>query len=148
MDGKYMMIALEEAKKSFKNGDVPVGAVIVKNDTIISKAHNTKETTCIATNHAEIIAIQQACKKLKTWRLDDCILYVTMEPCLMCAGALIQSRIKKIVYATPNIKFGFVGSIDNILNNKKNNHKIKIITNICENESKKILKEFFKNKRN
>ena len=92
----FMEEALKEAKKSYHQGDVPVGAIIVKNQKIISKGHNKKEKMQVATRHAEMIAIEKACKKLKTWHLDDCILYVTMEPCLMCAGAILQSRIKKL----------------------------------------------------
>jgi len=111
---KYMKIAINEAKKAYKKGDIPVGAVIVKNNKIISKSYNKKEKNNCPIDHAEILVIKKACKKLKTWHLDGCTLYVTMEPCLMCAGALIQSRIEKIVYGVENSKFGFVGSIDNI----------------------------------
>lgn len=142
-----MLEALKEAKKSFLNGDVPVGAVIVKDNKIISRAHNQKEIKKIATRHAEIIAIEKACKKLNSWYLDGCELYITLEPCLMCAGAIIQSRISRVIYATTNEKFGFAGSIENVLNNKKNNHKVKIIRGVLEEESQKILKEFFKTKR-
>lgn len=142
-----MLEALKEAKKSFLNGDVPVGAVIVKDNKIISRAHNQKEIKKIATRHAEIIAIEKACKKLNSWYLDGCELYITLEPCLMCAGAIIQSRISRVIYATTNEKFGFAGSIENVLNNKKNNHKVKIVRGVLEEESQKILKEFFKTKR-
>ena len=144
---KYMEEALNEAYKSFKKGDVPVGAVIVKNGKIIARAYNKKEKKQVATKHAEIIAIEKACKKLHNWHLDGCELYVTLEPCLMCAGAIIQSRISKLVYATSNEKFGFVESIDHVLDNKKNNHHVEIIKGICEKESQKLLKDFFKNKR-
>jgi tRNA(adenine34) deaminase len=147
MKEKYMLEALKEAKKSFLNGDVPVGAVIVKDNKIISRAHNQKEIKKIATRHAEIIAIEKACKKLNSWYLDGCELYITLEPCLMCAGAIIQSRISRVIYATTNEKFGFAGSIENVLNNKKNNHKVKIVRGVLEEESQKILKEFFKTKR-
>jgi tRNA(adenine34) deaminase len=147
MEEKYMLEALKEAKKSFVKGDVPVGAVIVKDNKIISRAHNEKEIQKIATKHAEILAIEKACKKLKSWHLEECELYITLEPCLMCAGAIIQSRISKIIYATSNEKFGFAGSIENVLNNKKNNHKVKIISGFLEQESQKLLKNFFKTKR-
>lgn len=143
----YMKEAIKEAKKSYKRGDVPVGAVIVKNGKIIAKGHNKKEKKKIATKHAEIVAIEKACKKLGTWHLDDCAIYVTLEPCLMCAGAIIQSRIGKLIYATTSEKFGFVESIEHVLENKKNNHKVIITKGICEEESKQLLKEFFKNKR-
>ena len=114
MDETYMKIALKEAEKSYAIDDVPVGAIIVYQNKIIARAHNTKQKSQIAVNHAEIVAITKACKKLNSWHLDDCTMYVTMEPCLMCAGALLQSRISRLVYATPNLKFGFVESIDSI----------------------------------
>lgn len=147
MDEIYMKIALKEAEKSYAIDDVPVGAIIVCQNKIIARAHNTKQKSKIAVNHAEIIAITKACKKLKTWHLDECTMYVTMEPCLMCAGALLQSRISRLVYATPNFKFGFIESVDSVLNNGKNNHKIEIRSGVCKEESEKILKEFFKAKR-
>lgn len=147
MDETYMKIALKEAEKSYAIDDVPVGAIIVYQNKIIARAHNTKQKSQIAVNHAEIVAITKACKKLNSWHLDDCTMYVTMEPCLMCAGALLQSRISRLVYGTPNLKFGFVESIDSILNNGKNNHKIEICSGVCKEESEKMLKDFFKAKR-
>lgn len=147
MNEKYMKIAIKEAIKAKKNDDVPVGAIIVLDNKIISRGHNMKEKKQCPTQHAEIIAIEKAAKKLKTWHLDDCILYVTMEPCLMCAGAIIQSRIKKIVYGTKNYKFGYVDSIDKILSSKKNNHIVKIENGVLENETKTLIQDFFKNKR-
>ena len=143
---KIMKIALKNAKKALKHDEVPVGAVIVKNNKIISQAYNKKEKTKNVINHAEIIAISKACKKLKTWRLDDCSLYVTLEPCLMCSGAIIQSRISKVYFATKNEKFGYVSSIDSLLN-KKNNHKVEIHEGMCQKKAQKMLIEFFKNKR-
>ena len=148
MDEKYMNIALEEAYKSYEKGDVPVGAVVVYKNEIIARAHNCKEQNKNAVEHAEILAISQACQKLNTWHLEECTIYVTLEPCLMCAGALIQSRIGKLVFATENEKFGYVGSISNVLNNKSNNHHPTIINGICKKKSQKLLKEFFKDKRN
>ena len=146
-DKYYMELALKEAKKSLKYDDVPIGAVIVKNNKIISKAHNMKEKTKIATKHAEIVAIEKACKKMKTWYLTDCTLYVTVEPCLMCCGAIIQSRIKRIVYATKNEKFGYIESVENVLQKNKNNHYVEVKKGIYENESIKLMKEFFQKKR-
>ena len=148
MDEKYMNIALEEAYKSYEKEDVPVGAVVVYENEIIARAHNCKEQNKNAVEHAEILAISQACQKLNTWHLEECTIYVTLEPCLMCAGALIQSRIGKLVFATENEKFGYVGSISNVLNNKSNNHHPIIINGICKEKSQKLLKEFFKDKRN
>ena len=141
---EYMDLAIKEAKKAFKKNEVPVGAIIVKNGKIISKSHNLKEKTQNVLKHAEIIAIERACKKLKTWHLDECEIYVTLEPCMMCCGAIEQSRIKKIYYATPSPLFG------QIENNKKvfeNNKKIEIQNNFYGDESLELLKNFFKEKR-
>ena len=142
----YMKLALKEAEKSLEFDDVPVGALIVKNDKIISKAHNQKEKKQIATKHAEIIAIERACRKLNTWHLNDCTLYVTVEPCLMCSGAMIQSRIDRVVYATKNEKFGYIESVEKIFENK-NNHNVKITNGIYEKEAKELIQKFFKKKR-
>ena len=144
---KYMNIALKEAQKSLKSDDIPVGAVIVKNDKIISYAHNQKEKNKISTYHAEILAIEKACRKLKTWYLNDCTLYVTLEPCMMCCGAIIQSRMKKVVYATENPKFGYAGSIENLLQDSNNNHYVEIEKNVCKREASDLLINFFKEKR-
>lgn len=146
-DNFFMKVALKEAKKSLKYDDVPIGAIIVKNNKILSKAHNMKEKTKIATKHAEILAIEKACKKEKTWYLNDCTLYVTVEPCLMCCGAIIQSRISRVVYATENKKFGYVESIDKIFQNCKNNHCVKITKSIYKNEAKELMQNFFQSKR-
>lgn len=138
----YMKIALYEAKKSYRKGDVPVGAVIVKNNKIIAKAHNLKEKKHNPLLHAEIIAINKASKKLKRWRLDDCELYVTMEPCLMCTGAIIQSRIKKVYYSIENNEFG---ALKNISQNKK--YGIIIDNTLEKEQSLKIIKSFFEERR-
>lgn len=148
MNEKYMEIALKEAEKAYKKGDIPVGAVIVKDDKVISRAYNKKERDKNAIKHAEIIAIEKACKKLKTWHLEDCVLYTTLEPCMMCCGAIIQSRIRTLVYGTTNAKFGYVESMGNLLNNSKNNHKANIISGLKKDESSELLISFFKNKRN
>lgn len=142
---KYMEIAIKLAKKAYKNGDVPVGAVIVKDDKIIAKAYNKKEKNKIATQHAEIMAIEKACKKLKTWYLNDCILYTTMEPCLMCTGAIIQSRLNTIIYATENNNFGELNK--NVEYFKKYNKNLIIKKGILKEESVILLKDFFKDKR-
>lgn len=148
MHEKYMKIALDEAKKSLKHDDIPVGAVIVYQNKIISQTHNKKELNKDATQHAEILAIRDACQYMNSWYLNDCTLYVTMEPCLMCAGAILQSRIKQVVYGAKNPKFGYIDSIEHIFNNKKNNHTVQIVSGICEEESSELLKDFFKDKRN
>lgn len=141
MNEKYMMLAINEAKKAYKKNEVPIGCVIVKDGRIISKAHNKKEIKKNAIMHAEIIAIAKACKKLKTWHLDDCVLYTTVEPCMMCTGAIIQSRIKKIYYSISNKNFG------ELENYHLKNKKIFIQNNILNEESKKLLRQFFKEKR-
>lgn len=138
----YMNLALKEAKKAIKYGDIPIGCVIVMNNKVISKAFNKKEFNNNPIKHAEIIAIEKASKKLNTWHLDECTLYTTMEPCLMCAGAILQSRISRIVYGLPNNNFGEVTSNNVVF---KNNKKIKIDGCICEEESKNLVQSFFKN---
>ena len=136
MNIDFMKIAINEAKKALKHNEVPVGAVVVKNGKIISHAYNRREKTHDVTKHAEIIAISKACKKLKNWRLEDCTIYITMEPCMMCCGAIEQARISKVVYGVANENFG----------NIKNIH-IKNISQECEKECRKLVSEFFKNKR-
>jgi len=140
-DEYYINKTIELAKKAAKHGDFPVGALIVKDNKIISKAYNSKEKKKNAINHAELLVISKACKKLKTWHLEDCILYTSMEPCIMCLGAITQSRIKKIVYSTHNHSFG---SIENDLTK----FKLNIDINKSENEEYlKLIKEFFVDKR-
>lgn len=140
---EYMKIALNEAKKAYNKLEVPVGAIIVKDGKIIAKAYNEKEKRKDTTKHAEILAIQKASKKLETWRLNDCEMYVTLEPCPMCAGALIQSRIKKVYIGTMDEKTGACGSVLNLLEDFKFNHKVEVEKGILKEECEKILKEFF-----
>ena len=139
---KYMQIAIKEAKKAAKRGDVPVGAVIVYKNKIIAKAHNKKQLRKNSLKHAELLVINKACKKLKTWHLDECTIYVTLEPCMMCTGAIIESRIKKIYYATKSDKYGSLNKIT-----EKNKTKMQINEGIYKKESIDILKKFFKEKR-
>lgn len=141
---KFMKEALKEAKKAYDKLEVPVGAVIVKNGKIVARAHNLKETKFDTTKHAEILAIQKASKKLETWRLKDCEMYVTLEPCSMCAGALINSRIKKIYIGTNDEKTGAVGSVFNLLDDYTFNHKVEYEKGVLKEECEKILKDFFK----
>ena len=145
---KYMREALKQAKKAYEKGEIPVGAVIVKNNKIIARAYNEKEDKLDTTKHAEIIAIQKASKKLKAWRLTDCEMYVTLEPCSMCAGALIQARLKKVYIGTMDQKTGACGSVLNLLENYEFNHKVEAETGILQQECEKILKDFFKDLRN
>ena len=142
-----MKEALKEAKKAFDKEEVPVGAVIVKDGKIIARAHNNKEEKNDTTKHAEIIAIQKASKKLNNWRLNDCEMYVTLEPCPMCAGAIIQARIKKVYIGTDDPKTGACGSVLNLLDDYKFNHKVEIEKNMMKKECEKILKDFFKSLR-
>lgn len=139
-----MLLAIEEAKKAFNKKEVPIGAIIVKDNEVIARAHNLRETSKNATSHAELIAIQDACNLLGGWRLTDCILYVTIEPCPMCAGAILQSRIKKVVIGAMDAKAGACGSILNLLNNPKFNHQTEIETGVLEEECSQLMKKFFK----
>lgn len=144
MQEKFMKEALKEAKKAYNKLEIPVGAVIVKNDKIIARAHNIKEEKKDTTKHAEIIAIQKASKKLETWRLNDCEMYVTLEPCAMCAGAIIQARLKKVYIGTTDEKTGACGSVLNLFKDYKFNHIVELETGILQEECEKILKNFFK----
>jgi len=143
---EYMLLAIKEAKKSYKIGDVPVGAVIVCNNKVVSLGHNLKEKKNNAIMHAEIVAINKACKKLKRWRLEDCELYVTMEPCLMCCGAILQSRIKKIYFSVENNAFGELKNISREIKSLGNN--LEVNSGLCSEESLKMLKSFFAEQRN
>jgi tRNA(adenine34) deaminase len=144
MQEKYMKLALKEAKKAYDKEEIPVGAIIVKDDKVIAKAHNLKELKQDTTKHAEILAIQKASKKLGTWRLENCEMYVTLEPCSMCAGALIQSRIKKVYIGTMDYKTGACGSVLNLLKDFKFNHTVEFETGILQEDCEQILKNFFK----
>ena len=145
---QYMREALKQAKKAYEKEEIPVGAIIVKNHKIIARAYNQKEYKLDTTKHAEILAIQKASQKLHSWRLKDCEMYVTLEPCSMCAGALIQSRIKKIYIGTMDSKTGACGSILNLLNDYPFNHQVEVETGILQQECENILKQFFKELRN
>ena len=141
---KFMKQALKEAKKAYEKLEVPVGAVIVKDGKIIAKAHNLKETKTDTTKHAEILAIQKASKKLESWRLLDCEMYITLEPCSMCAGAIIQSRLKKVYIGTMDYKTGACGSVFNMFEDYTFNHKVECETGILKEDCEKILQDFFK----
>ena len=147
MQTQYMIEALKEAEQAYLLDEVPIGAVIVRNDQIIARAHNTKEKEKNPLCHAEILAIDQACKKIGDWRLEQCEMYVTVEPCLMCCGAILHSRLKKIVYGTANPKFGYVESIKNVLTDPQNNHTVEVENGICRDECQKLMTKFFESKR-
>ena len=141
---RFMKEALKEAKKAYDKLEVPVGAVIVKNGKIIARGYNQKETKKDTIKHAEIIAIEKASKKLDSWRLNDCEMYVTLEPCPMCAGAIINSRIKKIYIGTLDEKTGAVGSVLDLFSDYTFNHKVEVEKDIMQKDCEKILKDFFK----
>lgn len=144
MEEKFMKEALKEAKKAYNKLEVPVGVVIVKDGQIIARAHNLKESKKDTTKHAEIIAIQKASKKLDSWRLLDCEMYVTLEPCTMCAGAIIQARVGKLYIGTMDYKTGACGSVLNVLEDYPFNHRVEYETGILKDECENILQEFFK----
>ena len=141
---KFMKQALKEAKKAYEKLEVPVGAIIVKDGKIIARAHNLKETKTDTTKHAEILAIQKASKKLESWRLLDCEMYITLEPCSMCAGAIINSRIKKVYIGALDEKTGAAGSVLNLFEDYKFNHKVEVEKGVMQEECENILKDFFK----
>ena len=147
MEEKFMQEALKQAKLAYNKLEVPVGCVIVKDGQVIARAHNLKETKNDTTKHAEIIAIQRASKKLNSWRLNGCQMYVTLEPCSMCAGALIQSRIDKVYIGAMDYKTGACGSVLNMLKDFKFNHKVELETGILKEKCEKILQDFFKDLR-
>ncbi len=140
----FMKEALKEAKKAYDKLEVPVGAIIVKDGKVIARAHNVKEEKKDTTRHAEIIAISKASKKLESWRLMDCEMYVTLEPCSMCAGALINARIKKVYIGTMDEKTGACGSVFNLLKDYTFNHTVEIETGILQEDCESMLKNFFR----
>ena len=146
MKKEFMELALAQARLAFDAGDVPVGAIIVKDDEIISVAHNEREVAGRATAHAEIIAIERACEKLGRWRLSDCELYVTLEPCPMCAGAILNARIGKLYFGVKDANSGAFGSVLN-MNSYPLLHKVSSIGGVCEDESRELMTRFFKERR-
>ncbi|MFS0883107.1 tRNA adenosine(34) deaminase TadA [Metabacillus niabensis] len=140
----YMNKAIEAAKKAREIGEVPIGAVIVVNGEIVSTAYNLREKDQRSIAHAEILAIDQACKALGTWRLEDATLYVTLEPCAMCAGAIVLSRVKRVVYGAKDPKGGCAGSLMNLLDEKRFNHQVELATGVEEDICSSLLSDFFK----
>lgn len=143
----FMREAIKEARKCLLLDEVPVGAVVVRNGKIVGRGHNLRETLKDATAHAEIIAIKEACKTLGGWRLIDCEIYVTLEPCVMCAGALVNSRIKRVVFGAYDKRFGACGTLYNIPCDEKLNHRLEVIGGVLEDECSQMLSDFFKKKR-
>ena len=142
-----MKIALKEAVKARDIDEVPIGAVIVKDNKVIAKGHNVRETKQDPLGHAELVVIKKAAKKLGDWQLVGCDLYVTIEPCIMCSGAIIQSRIARVIYGADDIKGGGFGSSINVLDAKNINHSPEVIKGVMKDECSKIIKDYFKNKR-
>lgn len=144
MDEIYMKEALKQAKKAAAIGEVPIGCVIVYNDTIIARGYNKRNTKKTTLAHAEMIAIERASKRLGDWRLEGCTMYVTLEPCQMCSGAIVQSRLDKVVIGSMNPKAGCAGSVCNLLQMKEFNHQVELITGVLEEKCTNLLQNFFK----
>lgn len=140
----YMRIALEEAQMAYNKREVPVGAVIVHEGEIIGRGHNLRETTQNPTTHAEMIAIEQASEHLKSFRLENCTMYVTLEPCVMCSGAIVLSRVTRVVYGASDPKGGTAGSLMNLLEEPRFNHRVLVTRGILEAECSHMLKSFFR----
>lgn len=138
-----MQLALLEAEKAFSLGEVPIGAVLVCKNQVFT-AHNLREKNTDATAHAELLVIQKACATLKKWRLKNSTLYVTVEPCPMCAGAIVLARIENLVYGAPDSKAGACESVFNVVQNSYLNHKAKVITGVLEDDCQKIMRKFFR----
>lgn len=146
-DSYFMNIALLEAQKAALIDEVPIGAVVVKDGKVIAKNYNQREKRNDPTAHAEVLAIRSACRKLKSWRLVGCTIYVTIEPCSMCAGTILWTRINRIVYGAKDIKGGALGSSYNLFEQKNLNHQLEIKGGVCETECAAIIKDYFKKKR-
>ncbi|MTT33324.1 tRNA-specific adenosine deaminase [Terrilactibacillus sp. BCM23-1] len=147
LDTLYMKQAIIEAKKAEELGEVPIGAIIVKDQEVIASAYNLRETSQRPMSHAECIAIEKASEHIGSWRLEGCTLYVTLEPCPMCAGAIIQSRIEKVVYGASDPKAGCAGTLMNLLQDQRFNHQTEVVSGILESECGNLLTSFFRNLR-
>ena len=147
VDEKFMKAALKEAKKAYEKDEVPIGAVIVLNNKIIARGHNLREKSNDPTMHAEISAIRKACKKNKSWRLEDATIYVTVEPCAMCAGTILWTRMKKVVYGAKDLKGGALGTSFNLYEQPNLNHYPEVYGGVLEKECSSLIKKFFKQKR-
>lgn len=142
-----MTLALKEANKAREIDEVPIGCVIVNDNKVIARGHNLREYKQDPTLHAEMVAIRKASKKLKSWRLEGCNIYVTIEPCIMCSGAIIQSRIKTVIYGAPDLKGGGLGSSINVLDANGINHRPEVISGVMKDECAEIISNYFKEKR-
>ncbi|AIZ58794.1 tRNA adenosine(34) deaminase TadA [Bacillus safensis] len=146
-DEQFMQEAISEALKAEQIGEVPIGAIIVVDDQIVSRAHNLRESEQRSIAHAELLAIDEACKATGSWRLEDAVLYVTLEPCPMCAGAIVLSRVKKVVFGAYDPKGGCAGTLMNLLDDERFNHQSEVIGGVLENECGELLSQFFRNLR-
>jgi tRNA(adenine34) deaminase len=144
----FMKEALIEAQKAYELDETPIGAIIVHEGKIIGRGCNRRNTDKSALAHAELIAISEACKVMGDWRLEECVLYVTLEPCPMCAGAIVQARIPKVIFGARSPKAGFAGSILNILQMDELNHRCEIVEDVCKEACSNLIKEYFRNMRN
>lgn len=147
VDIRYMKEALKEAQKAFELDETPIGAIVTMDGEIIARGYNRRNTDKNPLAHAEIIAINEAANKIGDWRLEECTLYITLEPCPMCAGAIVQARIPKVVFGAKSPKAGFAGSVINILQLDTLNHQVDIVEGVLEEESSQILKQYFRNMR-
>lgn len=147
-DIKYMQEALIEAKKAFELDESPIGAVIVYKEQIIGRGYNRRNTDKNPLAHAEMLAMNEACRFLGDWRLEECTIYITLEPCPMCSGAIVQARIPRVVFGAKSPKAGFAGSVVNVLQMEALNHRCEVQEGICEEEASMLLKTYFKNMRN
>ncbi|GIO28189.1 tRNA adenosine(34) deaminase TadA [Ornithinibacillus bavariensis] len=143
-DAYYMQLAINEAEKASQRNEVPIGAIIVFQDEVIATGFNIRETSQETLSHAELIAIREANKKVGSWRLEDCTLYVTLEPCPMCAGAIVQSRIKRVVFGASDPKAGCAGTLMNLLDEKRFNHQVAVTRGVLEEKCSSLLSNFFK----
>lgn len=148
LDEYFMSLAIQEAKKAELIGEVPIGAILVKDNEVIASAYNLRETQQRAIAHAEMLVIDEACKKLGTWRLEDTTLYVTLEPCPMCSGGIVLSRIPRVVYGAKDPKGGCAGTLMNLLDDQRFNHQSEVISGILEEDCADLLTTFFRNLRN
>nr|WGE00438.1 tRNA adenosine(34) deaminase TadA [Bacillus velezensis] len=146
-DEYYMREAIKEAKKAEAKGEVPIGAVLVLHDEIVARAHNLRETEQRSLAHAEMLAIDEACRKLGTWRLEDAVLYVTLEPCPMCAGAVVLSRVDKVVFGAFDPKGGCTGTLMNLLQEERFNHQAEVVSGVLGEECGEMLSAFFRKPR-
>jgi tRNA(adenine34) deaminase len=144
---QWMRAALEQARVAFEMGEVPVGAVVVHGERLVAEGCNQRETLCDPTAHAEMIALTQAATELGTWRLEDCTLYVTLEPCPMCAGAVVQARVPTVVYGTPDPKAGACDSLFRITSDPRLNHRAAVLGGVLQDECRALLQDFFRRQR-